>query len=118
MSSVFPRGERRWQGPFRFHSPPTPSRPPQRSRRAGRCIPEALGARRRIICGDIRGFDTEALKRDRGHCGFWPAVTRISAKGADPVFAALLERVPTTWAPAQGFLATARSRIAADTIGL
>ena len=32
------------------------------------------------------------------------------------MFAALLERVPSPWAPAQGFLATARSRITADTI--
>jgi hypothetical protein len=34
------------------------------------------------------------------------------------VFAALLEHVPSTWAPAQGFLNTAWSRISADTIGL
>jgi hypothetical protein len=34
------------------------------------------------------------------------------------VFAALLERVPATWAPAQGFLETLRSRITADTLGL
>jgi len=34
------------------------------------------------------------------------------------VFPALLERVPSTWAPAEGFLATARSRISADTIAL
>ena len=34
------------------------------------------------------------------------------------MFAALLERVPSTWPPAQGFLATARSRISADTIAL
>jgi hypothetical protein len=34
------------------------------------------------------------------------------------VFAALLERVPTTWAPAQGFLTNARSRITTDAISL
>jgi hypothetical protein len=34
------------------------------------------------------------------------------------VFAALLERVPATWAPAQGFFNAIRFRLAADTIGL
>lgn len=34
------------------------------------------------------------------------------------MFAALLERVPTTWAPAPGFLANARSRITTDAISL
>jgi hypothetical protein len=33
------------------------------------------------------------------------------------VFATLMERVPTTWAPAQGLLNSARSRITADAIG-
>ena len=41
-----------------------------------------------------------------------------STQGAEHVFAALLERVPAAWAPAQGFLETLRSRITADTIGL
>jgi hypothetical protein len=34
------------------------------------------------------------------------------------VFAALTEQVPSTWAPAQGFLNAVRSRMTADAIGL
>jgi hypothetical protein len=34
------------------------------------------------------------------------------------VFAGLMERVPTAWAPTQGFLTNARSRIANEAIGL
>jgi len=34
------------------------------------------------------------------------------------VFAALMERVPTTWAPAHEFLSHARSRITTDAIGI
>ena len=41
-----------------------------------------------------------------------------STEGADIVFAALLEHIPSTWAPAPGFLNSVRSRISADTIGV